>query len=223
MSWDKVTSKFDFYENKKQLKNLSHVAHLWHLFEPMLSKLNRDSDIILDYGCGVGTFCNVVDSYGYSIEGYDTSKQMINLARENSPDSIKYFQDASKLVKSGDKYQLILSTMVFQFINNFEDFLKNLSLNLKIGGKVCFAVHSKDFVLYKDHPSSKFITTNYSSENPKVILSIPPATFELYPRTACYYKSIFKKLNFSLDFEEYSQGPDESTPPKYLAMSFSRN
>lgn len=54
---------------------------------------NLKNKRILDYGCGLGTFCELFSNYSTDVSGCDISEEELKFAREKTNSSITYFQD----------------------------------------------------------------------------------------------------------------------------------
>lgn len=64
--------------------------------------------IILDLGCGIGSFTKYVADKGYMVEGIDFSKNMISIAKEKIENANFYEMDINDL-KTNKKYDGIMS------------------------------------------------------------------------------------------------------------------
>ena len=59
---------------------------LWRLGYPLVAKLMGDvtGKLVLDFGCGTGTFSRFLQSKGANVTGVDVSGNMIEVAKRNS-------------------------------------------------------------------------------------------------------------------------------------------
>ncbi len=116
------------------------------------SKINKKSRI-LDIGCGSGLSTIPLGKIGYKITGIDTSKNLIDLAKENSKQykNINYtlgsFEN-SKLRK--DQFNLLISGQAFHWLDK------------KTKYKKCFNILKKDgflaiFGKFNDYNKSSFL------------------------------------------------------------------
>lgn len=81
------------------------------------------SEKILDLGCGEGRHCKIFQNKGYSVEGIDLSKILINSGKNKNPDVNIKIGDMRKIE---GKYHLILS--LFTSFGYFETDEENLEI-----------------------------------------------------------------------------------------------
>jgi len=148
---NQIKRKFDM-ENRKAKTSWGNVASWYddllrgektYQKEVVLPNLLRIMDIkreekILDIACGQGFFTNEFAKLGAEVYGTDISKELIDLANKNSPESIKYFvSSAQKIIfaenNTFDKLTIILAA---QNMESFGVTLKECSRILKSGGKL---------------------------------------------------------------------------------------
>jgi ubiquinone/menaquinone biosynthesis C-methylase UbiE len=96
---------------------------------------------ILDAGCGEGFLSRLMAEGGAKVTGIDYSKRMLDIARERTPQhlDIKYchanLEDLSDI--QSDKFDLIVSLLALQDIQDYQAALHELYRVLKPGGR-CF-------------------------------------------------------------------------------------
>lgn len=86
--WDKSADNYDRTEERfEHIHQTSRECAIRHL---------KDSDIVLDYGCGTGTTACELASHVMEIQGIDISGRMIELSREkaaaNGVDNVSFTQ-----------------------------------------------------------------------------------------------------------------------------------
>lgn len=92
----------DSFQNNVILPNLTRLMDI------------KKGEQILDLACGTGFFSNIFASYGALVQGIDIGKELIKIAKENSPSSIQYsVASADKIpqIKNGtiDKLAIVLA------------------------------------------------------------------------------------------------------------------
>ncbi|KKM11645.1 hypothetical protein SY88_08190 [Clostridiales bacterium PH28_bin88] len=97
---------------------------------------------ILDLGCGAGHFAKYCVNKGANrVEGVDLSENMLRLAnRLNSHPQIVYKQIAVEDVHfTEDSFDLVVSSLVFHYIQDYKSLLKKVHSWLKPGGSLVFS------------------------------------------------------------------------------------
>lgn len=106
-----------FYSNKSYDKEV--------LF---LKSLIGNRKTILDIGCGTGIHMNLLEVYGYQVDGLDLSNEMLNIAKTRTNGNL--FPGNLIDFKTDKKYDAIISMFaVFNHLKNYNDF-ENGVLNL---------------------------------------------------------------------------------------------
>jgi 2-polyprenyl-3-methyl-5-hydroxy-6-metoxy-1,4-benzoquinol methylase len=97
---------------------------------------------VLDVGCGMGQHAKQYSDMGaLSVLGTDISEKMLGFARENnSADNIEYvrlpFEDLEKLV---GQFDVVTSSLAFDYAEDFCDVLKKINALMVPGGKLVFS------------------------------------------------------------------------------------
>ena len=101
----------------------------------------------LDIGCGGGLVTEPLARLGCDITGIDASLVNVNIAKDHANKSnlnIKYQQIlAEDLVKTGEKFQLILALEIIEHVENIEFFIKSCLQLLEPGGLLIFSTINK--------------------------------------------------------------------------------
>jgi 2-polyprenyl-3-methyl-5-hydroxy-6-metoxy-1,4-benzoquinol methylase len=107
-----------------------------------LVPLNQNMKV-LDFGCGTGLLSFFLQPYVEEITGIDTSKGMIEVfdkkIKENQIENMKCFNLDIYTDKLPEKYDLIVSSMVFHHIKDISQILKILYDYLNEGGYIAIA------------------------------------------------------------------------------------
>lgn len=106
---------------------------------------------VLDLGCGYGWHCKYAAEHGaFSVLGTDISKKMLAKAQAiNSAPQINYQCIAMEDLSFPERtFDVILSSLAFHYIEDFEPLVVNISKWLKQGGTLVFSVEHPVFTSY---------------------------------------------------------------------------
>lgn len=98
---------------------------------------------ILDIGCGMGQHAKQYSDMGAkSVLGIDISEKMLKYARDhNNADNIIYQQMAMEDIdKLGQQFDLITSSLVFDYIEEFDELMRNIYGLLKDNAELVFSM-----------------------------------------------------------------------------------
>jgi len=133
-----------FYENFKGLRedpvNFNEVIE-----KPIITAMLPDmkDKKILDIGCGMGQHAMEYSAMGAkSVLGTDISEKMLAFANEhNKADNITYkrmpFEEINKL---DETFDVITSSLAFDYSRDFEDLMKDIFAHLNEGGYLVFSM-----------------------------------------------------------------------------------
>lgn len=110
--------------------------------ETLVKKLTSKDDALIDLGCGEGYMTRRLSAIRQNITGIDLSPEMISAAKSLN-NNIKYHQidlekPSSLLPKS--HYSLAYSILVFMYLENVHNALKNAFQWIKPGGHLIIAI-----------------------------------------------------------------------------------
>ncbi|MGI6345061.1 MAG: class I SAM-dependent methyltransferase [Bacillota bacterium] len=120
------------------------AAGEWHELRNMLPDFRGKR--VLDLGCGFGWHCRyAVEQGAKSVIGVDISERMLQEARKRtSSPLIEYVQQAIEEIDFPPEcFDVVLSSLVFHYIESLADICQRVALCLARGG---------DFVLSVEHP-----------------------------------------------------------------------
>lgn len=135
---------FDNYSKMYRSQNGLTGAGEWHILQKLLPNLKGKK--ILDLGCGYGWHCRyAIENGANSVTGVDISTKMIEKAREiNNLPNIKYIVSPIENIEfKSHEYDLVLSSLVFHYIENLENLFQKIANTLKKEGNFIFSVYNQ--------------------------------------------------------------------------------
>jgi len=109
------------------------VFHLGHLLQSrnFLPYLGENMDV-LDFGCGNGALATIISKSVRSIEGLEVNDYPRSLAEKEN--NLKVYSSIKELLKSGKKFDAIISNHVLEHVPNPIETLKQLRSSLNPDG-----------------------------------------------------------------------------------------
>ena len=130
-------------EMERSKKGLAGAGE-WHELQKLMPDFHGKT--VLDLGCGYGWHCKYAAENGARhVTGTDISGKMLQVAvRQNGGDRIEYRTAAMEdLTFPEETFDVVLSSLAFHYVQDFEPLVKNICMWLKTGG---------DFVFSVEHP-----------------------------------------------------------------------
>lgn len=194
--WDRLSSTFDTHQKEIDSGAADNILIAWPSLLRGVVNTQRVSPrdlLALDYGCGVGGFCDHLSKMGYEVKGFDTSLGMLAIAKEKLK-TIRFFNEYSF---QDNSFDLVTSVMVFQFIDNenIEGVFKKIVRTLKVGGVLAFAVFNPSFV--DRNKGALFHDTNGMELN---LIFSEESKVSTFIRDDFFYIELAKKLGLKLTF-----------------------
>ena len=158
---------------------------------------------ILDFGCGVGGFCNKLNNLGFEVTGLDSSRGMIDSAKKHSSITIKYILGDQLSIPLSTSFDAIVSIMTFPFIKNIGETFQILTKPLSQNGLFIIAVFNPEWVkaCLQRHVS---FTDFDSVNNPKVGLkTFGDLKTPVYIRSASVYIKLAANEDLQIILETY--------------------
>lgn len=122
------------------------AAGEWPALQKMLPDLRNKR--VLDLGCGFGWHCGyAVENGAKSVVGVDISERMLQEARNKitSP-LIEYIQMPIEDINFPENsFDVVISSLVFHYVESFEDICKKVNRCLTQGGNFVFSVEHPVF------------------------------------------------------------------------------
>lgn len=97
---------------------------------------------VIDIGCGFGDLCRLaVEDGARKVVGVDISKNMLEKAKEiNSDSKITYLnKPMEKLNEINEKFDFVLSSLAFHYVEDFSKLIKDIKNLLVPGGYLIFS------------------------------------------------------------------------------------
>lgn len=212
MSKQNIYDNETFFDNFKSIRERS--ANFNDLLETpvllsMLPDVNGKS--ILDIGCGMGQHAKQYSNLGAaSVLGIDISEKMLQYATEhNSADNITYQRLAMEDIDQiHEKFDLVTSSLVFDYIENFDGLMRKIYALMKPGAQFVFSTSHPMATSY-DGTYPRFTRTengkrlyanmhNYSVEGKRSIQWVVDG-YELYHRTLSSIINALIKAGFQIE------------------------
>lgn len=174
---------------------------------------------VLDLGCGYGWHCKYAAENGADyVLGTDISHKMLKAANEkNSDKKIEYRCIAMEdLDFEAKTFDVVLSSLAFHYIKDFEVLVANIYKWLKKGGEFVFSVEHPVFTSYgtqdwyydKDGKILHFPVDNYYYEGKREAVFLGEKVIK-YHRTLTTYLNTMLKNGFELQHIIEPQPPKE--------------
>ena len=137
-------------------------------FISLLNLLDNKAVNTLDYGAGIGNFCNFAKDKGFNSYAFEFSPQKIKYLKSNNIKIINFSETKNTKIK----FDLIYINQVLEHLDNFDDFFENLNF-----------LSQKNSIIYISVPSSE-----------KIIDPIKKGPFQPLEHLNTFNNSNLKKL-----------------------------
>ena len=206
------------YSKMNRSQNGLDGAGEWEELKKLLPNFKNKK--ILDLGCGYGWHCKYIANQGANhIIGTDISKKMLNVAKsKNFDEKIEYKLCAMEdLAFNKNSFDIIISSLAFHYIKDFEPLIKNINEWLVIGGYLIFSVEhpvftsygSQDWIYDEQGNILYFPVDNYYYEGERKTTFLNEQVIK-YHRTITTYLNTLLKSNFIIE------NVVEPKPPKNM-------
>lgn len=207
---------FEKYSEMERSKKGLDGAGEWTELKKILPVFTAKK--VLDLGCGYGWHCKYAVEHGADfVLGTDISNKMIEVAiQKNNDTKIKYQCIAMEdLDFQTGTFDIILSSLAFHYVENFELLVKNISLWLKKGGELVFSVEhpvftshgTQDWYYDKDGNILHFPVDNYYYEGKREAVFLGEKVIK-YHRTLTTYLNTLLQNGFMFQHIIEPQPPE---------------
>jgi SAM-dependent methyltransferase len=231
-------SFFNQYEKMLRSQKGLEGAGEWHALQKMLPDFTGKT--VLDLGCGFGWHCRyAIENGAQSVTGIDLSEKMLEKAKEiNHLEGIEYERKALEDVTfPAEKFDIILSSLTFHYIESFDGMAQNIYQWLKPNGHFIFSVEhpvftaqgSQDWTYAEDGEKLHWPVDNYFTEGKRNTHFLGEDILK-YHRTLTTYMNSLLQQGFKIKeviepqpndtmLEEFSEMKDELRRPMMLLIS----
>lgn len=212
----------------------------WHELQKILPDFHDKK--VLDLGCGYGWHCKYAANHGAaSVLGIDISHKMLNIAKQKNKDEKTEYQCIAMedLDFEEASFDVIISSLAFHYVKDFESLANNISKWLKQGGEFVFSVEHPVFTSYgtqdwyydENGNILHFPVDNYYYEGKREAVFLGEKVIK-YHRTLTTYLNTLLQKGFMLQHIIEPKPPqsmmhlegmkDEMRRPMMLLLSFKK-
>lgn len=189
------------YSEMERSKKGLNGAGEWSELQKILPDFKNKK--VLDLGCGYGWHCKyAVENGADFVLGTDISHKMLEIAEQkNSDERIKYQCVAMEdLNFEAETFDVVLSSLAFHYVCDFEQLLKNISSWLVKGGEFVFSVEHPVFTSYgtqdwyydKDGNILHFPVDNYYYEGKREAVFLGEKVIKYHRTLTTYLNSLLQ-------------------------------
>lgn len=197
---------FKKYKEMERSKKGLAGAGEWYELKKILP--NFKDKTVLDLGCGYGWHCAYAVKKGASyVLGIDISEKMLEIAKNINFSSIIEYQCIAMedLFFSKSTFDIIISSLAFHYVKDFEGLVRKISIWLKEGGEFVFSVEhpvftsygSQDWYYDEDGNILHFPVDNYYYEGKREAIFLGEKVIK-YHRTLTTYLNCLLQNGFEL-------------------------
>lgn len=161
---------FDDYINMRNKEINANNLIEKPIFQSLLPSFKDKK--ILDLGCGFGDLCKFAENDGArKVVGIDISKNMIDRAKKiNYGEKISYLNlPMEKINEINEKFDFVLSSLAFHYVENFDKLIKNIKNLLVPNGYLIFSQEHPVATAFIP-PKNKKIDSKIDIENKRYYL-----------------------------------------------------
>ena len=122
--WNAETARFlhDWYATPE---GTYAIAQENRLFQHLISQWPRRGHTLLDIGCGAGIFLEMLWHYGFDVTGFDTSTELLDMARERLGNRAEFqLGHPEHLPFDDEEFDYVALLTVLEYMDNPEDVLR---------------------------------------------------------------------------------------------------
>ncbi len=194
--WDSLVPYFtnDF----KLMLNRDNYNSVWPVLKEVIDNnfnyINRIDYKVCDFGCGTGDFAEQLSKEKFLVYACDISSKMIEKALALTKGNVIYGNGSIEFLNQNAPFVMITSIMVFQFINNFESYVKKIVDCIKDNGLIFFAVHNVDYVHKCINVGIKFRNIEHYGCSERGEIKIGNQWIKTFIRSPQWYEEVLSPL-----------------------------
>lgn len=205
IKYDEKNFFMKYSEMERSRKGLKGAGE-WHELQKILPDFKGRK--VLDLGCGYGWHCKyAVQNGADSVLGIDISRRMLETAEQkNYDEKIDYRCAAMEDLRFPEEtFDVVLSSLAFHYVKDFEPLVRNISSWLKNGGQFVFSVEhpvftafgTQDWYYDKEGNILHFPVDNYYYEGMREAVFLGEKVIK-YHRTLTTYLNTLLQNGFTL-------------------------
>ncbi len=232
---------FEQYKKMNRSEKGLEGAGEWYILKTMFPDFTGAD--VLDLGCGFGWHCRyAIENGAKSVIGIDISEKMLERAKEiNNLKGIEYIcLPLEETDYSAKRFDIIISSLAFHYIESFDVLSKNVYKWLKPGGSFIFSVEHPIFTAFGtqdwfyDEKGKKlhWPVDNYFIEGQRETTFLGEKVIKYHKTLTIYLNSLLKE-GFTIKeiiepepsremLKEYSEMKDELRRPMMLLISVNK-
>ncbi|HSW74898.1 MAG TPA: class I SAM-dependent methyltransferase [Candidatus Saccharimonadales bacterium] len=110
-----------------------NAASLWSL-------ILKETNTVLDFGCGPGEFTAQLKEKGYAVSGCDGSEAMVELAEAHYSDIDFFVWDGTSPISDDKRYDAIVTKLTLHFVDDLAVLARNFAPALQPNGSLIISV-----------------------------------------------------------------------------------
>jgi SAM-dependent methyltransferase len=221
------------YHNWRTKANPKGWFYNEHLEMPATLQLlgNVKRKKILDFGCGTGIYGRLLTKKGAIVKGFDISKEMLEIAKEENP-KLDLREGSGYKIPFKEKFDIVLSSLTVHYLKDWNKMFKEVSRVLKPKGLFIFSTNNPVFssrerriiegkkvttfgdyfkeevawTSWRDNEGKEMKMMHYNKTYETIISYILKNDFEIVGYKDCFPTKESKKL-FPKDYAEFSKKP----------------
>lgn len=218
-----------------------------HFLSELLKEYGIEDGLLLDLGCGTGKLTRIMESYGYDMIGVDNSYEMLDMAKEQSKDSILYLmQDMREFELYGTVHGIYSACDCINYILEEDELREVFALAnnyLDPGGIFVFDINSSykyrellaENTFAETREEGSFIWENYYEQEDQIneydltlYIKTDEENFQRFQEVhyqRCYELSTIKRLleeagmKFVAAYDAYTKNPVSDESEKILVIA----
>lgn len=164
------------YMRTRNEKNPERMFNEGYELPSMLRAVgNVKGKSLLDMGCGAGIHAKNYVQKGAKVCGFDISKTMVEMAKENCP-TLEFKIGSMEKIPFNNTFDIIIASLCLDYIDDIVPIFKEVSAHLKKNGMFYFSSESPHSVLREKYKDKDVIIRGIGTfvyKNKRVILGNP--------------------------------------------------